>query len=180
MRTQLSHILVENYNLNEDVLAEAQRTREEKGGSIGDILVQQKSISESQLLEALSNLYDLPYWPILPLENIESEFIEKLPIQFLKKYFMVPLEYENPITAANCGLSPNKGTGSDNQVSPPGHIIAINDPPVNCSITLVKEDRTCKGVVKIEYSKHDPESRSLTICRIYKWIAPPAFEPFQG
>jgi general secretion pathway protein E len=128
MRTQLSQILVNNYSLNENVLAEAQRTREEKGGSIGDILVQQKSISESQLLEALSNLYDLPYWPILPLENIESEFIEKVPIQFLKKYFMVPLEYENPITAANCGLSPNKGTGSDNQVSPPGHVIAINDP----------------------------------------------------
>ena len=120
MRTQLSQLLVDNYNLNEDVLAEARRIREEKGGNIGDILVQQKSISETQLLEALSNQYDLPYWPILPLENIESEFIEKVPIQFLKKYFMVPLEYDNPITAANCGLSPHNGTGSDNEISPPG------------------------------------------------------------
>jgi general secretion pathway protein E len=128
MRTQLSQILVDNYNLNDDALAEARRIWEEKGGNIGDILVQQKNISETQLLEALSNQYDLPYWPILPLENIESESIEKIPIQFLKKYFMVPLEYENPITAANCGLSPHDGTDSDNQVSPPGHVIAINDP----------------------------------------------------
>ena len=128
MRTQLSQILVDNYNLNEDVLAEARRIWQEKGGNIGDILVQQKNISETQLLEALSNQYDLPYWPILPLENIESESIEKIPIQFLKKYFMVPLEYENSITAANCGLSPHDGTDADNQVSPPGHVIAINDP----------------------------------------------------
>ena len=85
MRTQLSQILVDNYNLNDDVLAEARRIWEEKGGNIGDILVQQKSMSETQLLEALSNQYDLPYWPILPLENIESESIEKIPIQFLKK-----------------------------------------------------------------------------------------------
>ncbi|MGD8645792.1 MAG: type II secretion system protein GspE, partial [Desulfobacterales bacterium] len=128
MRTQLSQILVENYNLNEDILAEAQRVREEKGGNIGDILVQQKGISETQLLDALSNQFELPYWPILPLENIESEFIAKVPIQFLKKYFMVPLEYEKPITAANCGLSSHTGTDADKQVAPPGYVIAINDP----------------------------------------------------
>jgi hypothetical protein len=59
MRTQLSQILVDNYNLNEDVLAEARRIWQEKGGNIGDILVQQKNISETQLLEALSSQYDL-------------------------------------------------------------------------------------------------------------------------
>ena len=39
MRTQLSQLLVDNFNLNEDVLAEARRIKEEKGGNIGDILV---------------------------------------------------------------------------------------------------------------------------------------------
>ena len=60
MRAQLSQILVDNYHLNEDVVAEALRIREEKGGTIGEILVQQKNISENQLLEALSHQYDLP------------------------------------------------------------------------------------------------------------------------
>mgnify|MGYP000231420705 FL=1 len=41
---------------------------------------------------------------------------------------MVPLEYEKPITAANCGLSSYNGTDADKQVAPPGLVIAINDP----------------------------------------------------
>jgi general secretion pathway protein E len=128
MRSQLSQILVDDYGLTEDDLAEAQRLREEKGGSIGDILVQQKNISESQLLEALSTQYDLPYWPALPLESSESEFTEKVPIPFLKKHCMVPLEYPNPVTAANCGLASPNSTDSDKEVYPPGCVVAINNP----------------------------------------------------
>ena len=128
MRSQLSQILVDDYGLTEDDLAEAQRLREEKGGSIGDILVQQKNISESQLLEALGTQYDLPYWPALPLESSESEFTEKVPIQFLKKHCMVPLEYPNPITAADRGLASPNSADSDKEVFPPGCVVAINNP----------------------------------------------------
>jgi len=128
MRVHLTEILVDHYDLNEDALAEARRIREDKGGRIGDILVQQKNISEKQLLEAQSIQYDLPYWPRLPLENSESEFTDKVPIQFLKKYNMVPLEYPNPITAANCGLAALNSDDSDKQVAPAGYVVAINDP----------------------------------------------------
>ena len=69
MRAHLAEILVEQYDLNEDALAEARRLRQDKGGRIGDILVQQKNISEKQLLAAFSIQYNLPYWPKLPLEN---------------------------------------------------------------------------------------------------------------
>ena len=61
MTQQLSQILVADYGLNEEELAEAYRLKDEKGGSIGEILVQQDNISETQLLEALSHQYDLPY-----------------------------------------------------------------------------------------------------------------------
>ena len=128
MRVHLTEILVDHYDLNEDALAEALRIREDKGGRIGDILVQQKNISEKQLLEAQSIQYDLPYWPRLPLENSESEFTDKVPIQFLKKYNMVPMEYPNPITAANCGLAAPNSDDSDKQVAPAGYVVAINDP----------------------------------------------------
>ena len=128
MRVHLTEILVDHYDLNEDALAEARRIREDKGGRIGDILVQQKNISEKQLLEAQSIQYDLPYWPRLPLENSESEFTDKVPIQFLKKYNMVPLEYPNPITAANCGLAAPNSDDSDKQAAPAGYVVAINDP----------------------------------------------------
>ena len=128
MRAHLAEILVNNHDLNEDALAEARRIREDKGGRIGEILVQQNSISEQQLLEALSIQFDLPYWPQLPLENVESEFTDKIPIQFLKKYNMVHLKCSKPITAANCGLAPMNGDDADKQVAPAGYVVAINDP----------------------------------------------------
>jgi general secretion pathway protein E len=128
MRAQLAEILADNYNLNEEALADARRIQEDKGGRIGEILVQQNNISEKQLLKALSTQYGLPYWPKLPMENIESEFTDKIPIQFLKKYNMVPLEYQNPLTAANCGLAPLNTDGADEQVAPAGYVVAINDP----------------------------------------------------
>jgi general secretion pathway protein E len=128
MGTNLAEILTDNYGLNAEDLAEAQRLRQEKGGRLADILVQQKNISETQLLQALSVQYDLPYWPKLPLENVESEFTENVPIQFLKKYFMVPLQYSNPVTAAACGLVPPNSPEAEKQAAQPGFVLAINDP----------------------------------------------------
>jgi general secretion pathway protein E len=128
MSPQLSQILVADYGLKEEDLAEAYRLKEEKGGSLGEILVQQENISETQLLEALSHQYELPYWPQLPLDNIESDFTDIIPIQFLKKFHMVPLEYHNPVTAANCGMVPPNSADADKPVATPGHVIAINDP----------------------------------------------------
>jgi len=128
MRAHLAEILVDRYDLNEDALAEARRLREDKGGHIGDILVQQNNISEKQLLEALSIQYDLPYWPKLPLESVDSEFTSDIPIQFLKKFNMVALEYPKPITAADCGLAPLNSDNADKAVAPAGYVVAINDP----------------------------------------------------
>ena len=128
MRANLAEILVDQYDLNEDALAEARRLRQDKGGRIGDILVQQKNISEKQLLAAFSIQYNLPYWPKLPLENADSEFTDKIPIQFLKKFNMVPLEYRKPITASDCDLTLLNSDDSDQQVAPAGYVVAINDP----------------------------------------------------
>ncbi|MDJ0815818.1 MAG: type II secretion system ATPase GspE [Desulfobacterales bacterium] len=128
MSLQLAEILVDQYDLNEDVLADARRIQEDKGGRIGEILVQQKNISEKQLLEAQSIQFKLPYWSRLPMENVESEFTDKVPIQFLKKYNMVPLEYQKAITAADCGLTSMNSDDADRQAAPAGFVVAINDP----------------------------------------------------
>ncbi len=85
-----------------------ERVRTETGGAIGQILVDQKNLSEDHLLEALSIQYDFPFWSKLPFENTESDFTEKVSIQFLKKYSLVPLEYSQPIAAKDCGLSTPK------------------------------------------------------------------------
>jgi general secretion pathway protein E len=66
MGNNLSKILIDSGGLKEADVAEAQRLKAEKGGSIADILIQQKNISETQLLQAFSTQFDLPFWPKLP------------------------------------------------------------------------------------------------------------------
>ena len=117
---QFSQSLIDNYGLSEDHLAEAQRIKAEKGGNIGQILVDQNHLSETQLLEALKNQYDLPFWPKLPFDHTGIDFTANVPIQFLKKYVIVPFECRKPITAADCGLAPAAKPESNKELYPPG------------------------------------------------------------
>ncbi len=128
MINRLTDILKERFGLNEDYLTEAQQVRSETGHHIGQILVDQKNLSETQLLEALSIQYGMPFWSKLPFENTETDFTSKVSIQFLKKYNLVPLEYSQPVSAKDCGLMPLNDPQKKDIKFAPGCIIAINDP----------------------------------------------------
>ena len=125
---RLADILKDKFGLDEAHLAEAQQVRTETGNSIGQILIDQKNLSEIQLLEALSIQYGMPFWRKLPFEAAESDFTDKVSIQFLKKYNLVPLEYSQPISAKDCGLTPQNDPQTEATQFAPGFIIAINDP----------------------------------------------------
>ncbi|MGD9411553.1 MAG: hypothetical protein PVJ54_06815 [Desulfobacterales bacterium] len=128
MINRLADILKNKFGLNEEYLVAAQQVKTETGGNIGQILIDQKNLSEEQLLEALSIQYGMPFWPILPFDNTESDFTDKVSIQFLKKYHIVPLEYSRPISAKDCGMTPQNDTQTETTQFAPGCIIAINDP----------------------------------------------------
>lgn len=102
----IGEILREITGLSVEVLSEALKAQEEKGARIGEILIQGKVISESDLLKALGIQFGLPFWPSLPTEGLNTDFTEQVPIQFLKKYKMVPV------------------------INQQGAFIAINDPLV--------------------------------------------------
>jgi general secretion pathway protein E len=125
---RLTDILKDRFGLNEDYLTEAQQVRSETGHQIGQILLDQKNLSETQLLEALSIQYGMPFWSKLPFESTETDFTSKVSIQFLKKYNLVPLEYSQPISAKDCGLMPQNDPQTQDIKFSPGCIIAINDP----------------------------------------------------
>jgi general secretion pathway protein E len=91
MRKNLPKILTDKFGISDEELDEARKIAVEKGGSAWEILVTKKVITEHQLLEALGIQYDIPFWPDLPLDNFEIDFTHHVPIQFLKKYVMVPL-----------------------------------------------------------------------------------------
>jgi general secretion pathway protein E len=91
----IGEILKETCGLSEEALAEAIEIQEQKGGWIGEILVRQNAVSELDLLKALSTQFDLPFLADLPTEDLNTDFAGKVPIQFLKKYKMVPMVTSN-------------------------------------------------------------------------------------
>jgi len=90
-RRLIGEILTDTCDLLEESLDEALRSQEEKGGRIAEILIRQKAIVESDLTKALSIQFHLPFSSTLPVEGLRTGFAEEVPIQFLKKYRMVPV-----------------------------------------------------------------------------------------
>ena len=87
----IGEILMETSGLKEDALSNGLSVQAEKGGRIGEILIKQKAISENDLLQALGIQFSLKFTPTLPTDDLKTEFTEQIPIQFLKKYTMVPV-----------------------------------------------------------------------------------------
>ena len=79
-------------------------------------------------MEALSILYDIPFWPVLRYDNFTTDFTNLVPIQFLKKYVMVPIEENNQISDPENSLSQNDRQNAATDVQTSTCIIAINDP----------------------------------------------------
>jgi general secretion pathway protein E len=118
----LAHILKHRFELTDETLSDARHIQLEKGGRLGDILLERKAITETQLLEALSMQYELPFWPELPMENIGTDFAQKVSIQFLKRHQMVPLAISNPASKS----VPYAEKSDPSQA--PVYLIAVNDP----------------------------------------------------
>jgi len=87
----IGEILMETKGLSEEALSAVLGIQVEKGGRIGEILIRQKAISEDDLLEALGIQFGLKFSSTLPTGELQTEFTEHVPIQFLKKYSMVPV-----------------------------------------------------------------------------------------
>ncbi len=128
MENRLFHILENSFGISEARFEEALLVKKEKGGRLGDILVTRNILTERQLLEAMSFLYDLPVWFDLPLDNIDFAFTRSIPIQFLKKYLMVPLVI-NVQKNENDVNSPPEERGLEEALTPHSkYVIAMNDP----------------------------------------------------
>jgi general secretion pathway protein E len=124
----LANILTTRYGIDAEALSAAERIKAEKGGQLGEILIQQKSITEAQLLQAMSQQFAVPFWPKLPLNDIDAGLVAKIPIQFLKKHCLVPLNFRRPLTPMDCGLQGTDPAGSGRPVCEGGCVIAVRDP----------------------------------------------------
>ncbi len=87
---QLGQVLVESYGLTPESIVHALSVQKEKGGRLGEILVQQKAITSDILLEARGRQCGLDLLRQLP-PSPDPFFTAKVPIHFLKKFKMIPV-----------------------------------------------------------------------------------------
>ncbi|MDY6986734.1 MAG: type II secretion system ATPase GspE [Thermodesulfobacteriota bacterium] len=87
----IGEILTETCRLSEEALKEALEVQEQKDGRIGEVLMDRKAVSETDLLEGLGLQFGLSFWSSLPTEDLKTDFPHQVSIQFLKKYKMVPV-----------------------------------------------------------------------------------------
>jgi general secretion pathway protein E len=128
MIKHLSQILSDNFGISREVLDETQKIKTEKGKNTGEILLGKKVITESQLLEALSIQYNIPFWPDLPFETIGNDVTANVPIQFLKKYIMVPLANNSRQADLENDIDPDGSKDERKNRFKTQFIVAINDP----------------------------------------------------
>ena len=88
----------------EETLAEAVRESRGNGSGLLELLLQKKAIAETDFLEAVGARLQIPFWPELPTDQMNTDFAGRIPIHYLKRFRMVPLE------------------------TPQGAVIAVNDP----------------------------------------------------
>jgi general secretion pathway protein E len=74
------------------------------GAGMVNLLLQEKVLTETELLAALGEEYGIPFWEELPTDHIDTGFTALFSIQYLKKQKMVPL------------------------ATPQGCVVAVNDP----------------------------------------------------
>ncbi|MGA6927582.1 MAG: type II secretion system protein GspE, partial [Desulfosarcina sp.] len=117
MTKSLEDILKSRYGVSDEEYADAVRLHDEKGGTVTELLLRRKVITETQLLDALSDRYEIPFWPELPLESFGEDRTRSAPIGFLKRHAMVPLVLKN-IPATGHSTLPEEMV----------NVIAVNDP----------------------------------------------------
>ena len=71
-----------------------------------ELLTRKKAIDEIRLLRILSEHFSIPFWRELPMESINIDFTQNVPIHYLKKHKMVPIiTAESQVIAVNDPLN---------------------------------------------------------------------------
>ena len=92
---RLGDVLVEQGWLSPEALEEGLDAQAENGERLGQVLVQQKKITEQELLNALALQLDLEVMESIDDEELRFDLVEQLPIQYLKKHEIFPFQSED-------------------------------------------------------------------------------------
>ena len=77
---------------NPDALVKIDELLQKNGESLEETLLKSEVLSEEQVLEILSEFYELPYTLSISEKEIDQELIKTLPISFAKKFRLIPYQ----------------------------------------------------------------------------------------
>jgi general secretion pathway protein E len=91
----LGAILLESSTLTQEQLEEALNYQRERGVKLGDALVALKFLRNEDILKALSIQLGIPYINKVESDEIASDVVSQLPLNYAKKNEVLPLKREN-------------------------------------------------------------------------------------
>jgi len=96
-RTSLTEILLGTTSLTPEQLARAEELSAQRGIPLEEMLVQQRFLSEEELLQAQGQQLGLPYWKELPESEFDVSLMAQLPLQFARQHKLVPVRKQDGV-----------------------------------------------------------------------------------
>ncbi|HNQ51453.1 MAG: hypothetical protein PHS64_06985 [Candidatus Omnitrophica bacterium] len=88
---QLGELLIEHGIINADQLEKALMAQKEKGGLIGELLVELGFAKEEDIAQAITVQYGFPYLPLSSYE-INAEISALIPGRVARQYMLIPID----------------------------------------------------------------------------------------
>jgi len=95
----IEEILLESKVVDQAYIDKANVIRKEKGGQIKDILIQMGSVTELDMMQALSRGWDIEFVPVIGETDVDPAILDKIPITFLRRYNIVPIKWQGDTMA---------------------------------------------------------------------------------
>lgn len=89
--SRLGQILLTQTSLSEPQLIEALHIQQEKGGRLGEILIQKKFLQPGEILLALGLQLGIPTIREIDITHINPEWVQELPISYARQHEVLPL-----------------------------------------------------------------------------------------
>jgi len=88
---QLGELLIERNIINRPQLEKALMLQRERGGLIGEILVELGFVKEEDIAQALTAQYGFPYLPLGSYE-INPDVVNIVPARVARQYLLIPID----------------------------------------------------------------------------------------
>lgn len=94
-RQKIGEILIRWGQITPAQLEEALRQQREKGGLIGQVLIQMEACGEKEVMQALAAQLDYPFEPSIDPEQIDLALLDKLQLGYTRENRVLPFDVKN-------------------------------------------------------------------------------------